>query len=164
MEWEKPKITKGLRLFLGLVSYYRKFVWDFAKIAKPLSNLLKKSVLEIWDKHCYHAFGELKRHLAFAPMLKFPKFKKPFKIYTDALDFAIGRVLMQERRPVAFDSKKLRTLKGNGRLYEKKIWAVVHCLKLWQHYLGLGYTKVYTDNILVQYFETQPKITPKQWR
>ena len=47
LEWEKSKTTKGLRLFLGLVSYYRKFVWDFAKIAKPLSDLLKKSVSEI---------------------------------------------------------------------------------------------------------------------
>ena len=44
------------------------------------------------------------------------------------------------------------------------MWAVVHCLKLWQHYLGLEYTKVYTDNVSVRYFETQPKITPKQWR
>ena len=63
LEWEKPKTTKGLRLFLGLVSYYRKFVRDFAKIAKPLSNLLKKLVSKIWDEHCYHAFGELKCHL-----------------------------------------------------------------------------------------------------
>ena len=44
------------------------------------------------------------------------------------------------------------------------MWAVVHCLKLRQHYLGLEYTKVYTDNVSVQNFETQPKITSKQWR
>ena len=46
----------------------------------------------------------------------------------------------------------------------KEMWTIVHCLKLWQHYLGLEYTKVYTDNVLVRYFETQLKITPKQWR
>ena len=57
LEWEKPKTTKGLRSFLGLASYYRKLVRDFAKIAKPLSDLLKKSVSEIWDEHCYRAFG-----------------------------------------------------------------------------------------------------------
>ena len=94
LEWEKPKTTKGLRSFLGLASYYRKFVRDFAKIAKPLSDLLKKSVSEIWDEHCYRAFGELKRRLTSAPVLKFPEFKKPFEVHTDASNFAIGGVLM----------------------------------------------------------------------
>ena len=75
--------------------------------ATPLSNILKKSVSEIWDEHCYCAFRELKRRLTFAPFLKFPKFKKPFEVHTDASDFAIGGVLMQEGRPVAFESKKL---------------------------------------------------------
>ena len=76
LEWEKPKTIKGLRSFLGLASYYRKFVWDFAKNAKPLSDLLKKSESEIWDEHCYRAFEELKRRLTSAPVLKFPEFKK----------------------------------------------------------------------------------------
>ena len=164
LKWEKPKMTKGLRPFLGLVSYYRKFVRDFAKIAKPLSDLLKKSMSEIWDEHCYRAFGELKRGLTFAHVLKFSKFKKPFEVHTDASDFAIGGVLMQEGRPVAFESKKLSDVERRWPTHEKEMWAVVHCLKLWQHYLGLEYTKVYTDNVSVRYLETQPKITPKQWR
>ena len=153
LEWEKPKMTKGLRSFLGLASYYRKFVRDFAKIAKPLSNLLKKSVSEIWDEHCYRAFGELKRRLTSAPVLKFLEFKKSFEVHTDASDFAIG-VLMQEGRPVAFESKKLSDVERRWLTHEKEMWAVVHCLKLWQHYLGLEYTKVCTDNILVGYLET----------
>ena len=137
---------------------------DFAKIAKPLSDLLKKSVSEIWDEHCYRAFGELKRRLTSAHVLKFPEFKKPFEVHTDALDFAIGGVLMQEGRPVAFESKKLSDVERRWPTHEKEMWAVVHCLKLWQHYLGLEYTKVYIDNVSVRYFETLPKITPKQWR
>ena len=137
---------------------------DFAKIAKPLSDLLKKSVSEIWDEHCYRAFGELKRRLTSAPVLKFPEFKKPFEVHSDASDFAIGGVLMQEGRPVAFESKKLSDVERQWPTHEKEMWAVVHCLKLWQHYLGLEYTKVYTDNVSMRYFETQPKTTPKQWR
>ena len=105
--WMKPKTTKGLRSFLGLASYFRKFVRDFAKIAKTLSDLLKKSVSKMWDEHCHRAFGKLKHHLISALLLKFPKFKKPFEVHTDASDFAIGGVLMQEGRPVAFESKKL---------------------------------------------------------
>ena len=164
LEWEKPKTTKGLRSFLGLASYYRKFVRDFAKIAKPLSDLLKKSVSKIWDEHCYRAFRKLKRRLTSTPVLKFPEFKKPFEVHTDASDFAIGGVLMQEGRLVAFESKKLSNVERRWPTHEKEMWAIVHCLKLWQHYLGLEYTKVYTDNVSVRYFETQPKITPKQWR
>ena len=107
LEWEKSQTIKGLRSFLGLASYYRKFVRDFAKIAKPLSDFLKKSVSEIWDEHCYRAFGELMRRLTSAPVLKFPEFKKSFEVHTVASDFAIEGVLMQEGRPVAFGSKKL---------------------------------------------------------
>ena len=164
LEWEKSKTTKVLRSFLGLASYYRKFVQDFAKIAKPLLDLLKKSLSEIWDEHCYRTFGELKRHLTSAPVLKFLEFKKSFEVHIDMSDFAIGGVIMQERRPVAFESKKLSDVERRWPTHEKEMWTVVHCLKLWQHYLGLEYTKVYTDNVSVRYFETQPNITPKQWR
>ena len=118
----------------------------------------------IWDEHCYRAFGELKRRLTSAPVLKFPKFKKPFEVHTDASDFAMGGVLMQEGRPVAFESKKLSDVERRWPTHEKEMWAIIHCLKLWQHYLGLEYTKVYTNNVSVRYFKTQPKITPKQWR
>ena len=117
---KKPKTTKGLRSFLGLASYYRKFVRDFAKIAKPLSYLLKKSVSEIWDEHCYRAFGELKRRLTSAPVLKFPKFKKPFEVHSDASDFAIGGVLMQEGGRWHSRARSFRTLKGDGRLMKKR--------------------------------------------
>ena len=84
LEWEKPKTTKGLRLFFGLASYYRKFVRDFAKIVKLLSDLLKKSVSKIWDEHCYRAFGKLKRCLTSAHVLKFSEFKKPFEVLINA--------------------------------------------------------------------------------
>ena len=147
LEWEKPKTTKGLRSFLGLASYYRKFVRDFAKIAKPLSDLLKKSVSEIWDEHCYHAFGELKRRLTSAPVFKNPEFKKPFEVHTYASDFAIGGVLMQEGAAGGIREQKAFDVERQWRTHEKEMWAVVHCLKLWQHYLGQEYTKVYTDNV-----------------
>ena len=78
------------------------------------------TVLEICDEHCYRAFGELKRRLTSALVLKFLEFKKPFEVQTDASDFAIGGVLMQEGRPMALESKSFWTLKGDGRLMRKK--------------------------------------------
>ena len=120
LEWEKLETTKGLRSFLGLASYYRKFVRDFVKIAKPLLDLLKKSVSEIWDEHCYCAFGELKHHLISAPVLKFSEFKKPFEVHTDASDFAIRGVLIKKGGRWHSRARSFWTLKGDGRLMRKK--------------------------------------------
>ncbi len=108
MDWEPPKLIPALRSFLGLASYYRKFIKNFAKITAPLTNLLKKSVVTYeWEGACNKAFEALKGILVKAPVLKLPDFSKDFEIHFDASDFAIGGVLMQEGRPVAFESKKL---------------------------------------------------------
>jgi hypothetical protein len=91
-----------------LASYYRKFIKNFVKIAAPLTNFLKKSTVTYkWEGTCDEAFETLKGILMKAPMLKLSDFDKDFEIHSDASDFAIGGILMQEGRPVAFESKKL---------------------------------------------------------
>jgi hypothetical protein len=108
LDWEPPKSIPALRSFLGLASYYRKFIKNFAKITGPLTNLLKKSAITYdWDEACEETFGTLKGILVKAPVLKLPDFDKDFEIHSDASNFAIGGVLVQEGRPVAFESKKL---------------------------------------------------------
>jgi hypothetical protein len=73
LDWEPPRSISTLRSFLGLTSYYRKFIKNFAKIAMPLTNLLKKSFETYeWDEACNEAFETLKGILLKAPMLKFP--------------------------------------------------------------------------------------------
>jgi hypothetical protein len=95
LDWEPPKLVPALRSFLGLASYYRKFIKNFAKIATPLTNLLKKSTGSYkWDGACDEAFETLKGILVKAPMLKLPDFDKDFEIHSDASDFAIGGVLV----------------------------------------------------------------------
>ncbi len=108
VDWEPPKSVSALRSFLGLASYYRKFIKNFAKIVVPLTNLLKKSAVTYeWEGACDEAFETLKGILVKASVLKLPDFDKDFEIHSDASDFAIGGVLVQEGRPVAFESKKL---------------------------------------------------------
>ncbi len=108
LDWEPPKSVLTLRSFLGLASYYRKFIKNFAKIATPSTNLLKKSSGTCeWDEACNEAFETLKRILMKTPMMKLPDFDKDFEIHYDASDFAIRRVLVQDGKPVAFESKKL---------------------------------------------------------
>jgi len=108
VNWEPPKSVPALRSFLGLASYYHKFIKNFAKIATPLTNLLKKSVVTYeWEETCDEAFETLKGILVKAPVLKLPNFDKDFEIHSDASNFAIRGVLVQEGRLVAFESKKL---------------------------------------------------------
>jgi hypothetical protein len=128
LDWEPPKSVPALRSFLGLASYYRKFIKNFAKIATPLTNLLKKSAITYdCEKACNEAFETLKGILVKAPVLKLPDFDKDFKIHSDASDFAIGGVIVQDGKLVAFESKKLS--ERRWLTHEKEMWAVIHCLK-----------------------------------
>ncbi len=108
LDWESPRSGLALRSFLKLASYYYKFIKNFAKIAMPLTNLLKKSSKTYeWDEVCNEAFETLKGILVKASMLKLFDFDKDFEIHFDASDVAIGGVLMQIGRSVAFKSKTL---------------------------------------------------------
>jgi hypothetical protein len=165
LDWEQPKSVLALRSFLGLAFYYCKFIKNFAKIAAPLTNLLKKSVVTYeWEEACDEAFETLKGILVKASVLKLPDFDKDFEIHFDASDFAIGRVIMQEGRPVAFESKKLSETERRWPTHEKEMWAVIHCLKTWGHYIGSNDVMVWTDNVTLKYFATQPKLSSKQVR
>jgi hypothetical protein len=165
LDCEPLKSVLALRSFLGLASYYRKFIKNFAKIAGLLTNLLKKSTVTYdWDEACEEAFGTLKGILVKALVLKLPNFDKEFEIHYDASDFAIGGVLVQEGRPVAFESKKLSETKRRWPTHEKEMWVVIHCLKTWGHYIGSKDVVVWTDNVTLKYFSSQPKLSSKQVR
>ncbi len=122
LDWEPPRSIPALRLFLGLASYYRKFIKNFAKIATSLTNLLKKSSGTYeWDEACNEAFETLKGILLKTNVLKLPDFDKDFEIHPDAFDFAIGGVLVQDGRSVAFESKKLSETKQRWPTHEKEM-------------------------------------------
>jgi hypothetical protein len=94
LDWEPPRSISALRSFLGLASYYHKFIKNFAKITMPLTNLLKKSSKTYeWDETCNEAFETLKGILVKVHVLKLPDFDKDFEIHSDASDFAIRGVL-----------------------------------------------------------------------
>ncbi len=99
-----------------------------------------------------------------APVLKLPDFNKDFEIHSDASDFAIGGVIVQDGRPMAFESKKLSETERRWPTHEKEMWAVIHCLKTWGHYIGSKDVVVWTNNVTLKYFSTQPKLSSKQVR
>jgi hypothetical protein len=163
LDWEPPRSILALRSFLGLASYYRKFLKNFAKIVAPLTNLLKKSIGTYeWDGACNEAFETLKGILVKMRVLKLLDFDKDFEIHFDASNFAIKGVLMQDGRPMAFESKKLSETKRRWPTHEKEMWVVIHCFKTWGHYIGSKDVVVWIDNVTLKYFATQPKLSSKQ--
>lgn len=109
--YPRPTNVKQVQMFLGLCNYYRRFVRDFARLAKPISSLCKKEQPFIWTNIQQEAFEKLKRALAEEVTLSFPDFEQMFYVTTDASDMAIGGVLSQGElphdRPIQFYSKTL---------------------------------------------------------
>ena len=110
-EWLEPTCVTEVRAFVGLCSYYRRFIRDFASKAKPLHKLTEKGQKYDFNEDCKKAFSHLKECLCAAPILAHPDFKEQFILDTDASDVGIGAVLSQKvdgiERPVAFASKTL---------------------------------------------------------
>ena len=95
-----PVNVKGIRSFLGHAGFYRRFIKDFSKIAKPLSNLLNKDNVFIFDEECLQAFNILKTRLVSAPVITVPNWGQEFELMCDASDYAIGAVLGQRKGKV----------------------------------------------------------------
>ncbi|RVW27175.1 Retrovirus-related Pol polyprotein from transposon 17.6 [Vitis vinifera] len=163
-EWDPPTKVPQLRSFLGLVNYYRRFIKGYSARAAPLTDLLKKNKAWEWDERCQQAFEDLKKAVTEEPVLALPDHTKVFEVHTDASDFAIGGVLMQERHPIAFESRKLNDAERRYTVQEKEMTAIVHCLRTWRHYLLGSHFIVKTDNVATSYFQTQKKLSPKQAR
>ena len=94
LDWEPPQTVSEIRSFLGLAGYYRRFIENFSKIAKPLTSLLEKEKDFKWSDACQNNFEELKKRLTTASVLVMPHIHKNFDIYYDASRQGLGCVLM----------------------------------------------------------------------
>ena len=92
-----PINVKGVRSFLGHAGFYRRFIKDFSKVAKPLSNLLNKDVAFVFNEECVEAFNDLKTRLVSAPVITAPDWGQEFELMCDASDYAVGAVLGQSK-------------------------------------------------------------------
>ncbi|CAM8923106.1 unnamed protein product [Rhodiola kirilowii] len=160
-----PKDQKGVRSFLGHAGFYRRFIKDFSKIAKPLTHLLCNDVKFDFDEGCLEAFEKLKKALVSAPIVQPPKWDLPFELMCDASDFAIGAVLGQrvDKRlhVVYYVSKVLDNAQSNYTTTEKELLAVVYAFEKFRPYLVGSKTIVYTDHAAIKYLMAKKDAKPR---
>ena len=138
-EWKTPENVPELRSFLGLVSYYRRFIKNFAHVAKCLHELTSKNVKWEWTTKCEEAFQSLKSELANAPILGYPDVNGGnFILDTDASNDAIGVVLSQlqdgQEKVIAYASRTLTSAEKNYCVTRKEMLALIFFVKHFKHY------------------------------
>jgi hypothetical protein len=145
-----PRMVKDVRSFLGHAGFYRRFIKDFSKIAKPMCKLLVKEAPFIFDEECKQAFGALKKILTSTPVIQPPKWGAPFKIMCDASDYAIGAVLCQriDKLPhVIYNaSRTLNDAQLNYSTTDKELLAVVFALDKFKSYLLGSKVIIYSNH------------------
>ena len=140
-EWPIPRRVRDVRAFLGLTGYYRRFIQDYGKIAKPLHELTEKNTEFNWTKEREQAFQKLKNSLMTAPILGYPSTEEEdvFLLDTDASNCHIGAVLSQrqggEEKVIAYGSKVLSKSERNYCVTRRELLAVVHFIRQYRHYL-----------------------------
>jgi hypothetical protein len=164
LSWNAPTSVSVIWNFLGLAGYYRRFIEEFSKIIKPMTELLKKDKKFKWTPTCEAHFQELKKRLTIAPILVMPDMEKSFSIYCDASGQGLGCVLMQDGHMVAYASQQLRKHEVNYPTHDLELVDVVHALKIWMHYLMGKRCELYTDHKSLKYIFTQSNLNLRQRR
>jgi len=171
LSWSQPKNVKDVRKFLGLANYYRRFIKDFAQVARLMNILTWKNEKWQWKEAQQKAFDKLKRVFTTKPVLAVPDLDKEFQVEADTSNYATRGVLSmkcsdEKWRPVAFISKSLSDTEQNYEIHDKEMLAVVRCLEAWRHFLEGAVEKfeIWTDHKNLEYFMKVQKLNRRQAR
>lgn len=164
LKWPTPKNVRGVRGFLALTGYYRRFIKGYGQLAAPLTALLKKEAVSSWSspEEAETTFIKLKHALTSAPVLRMPNFLQNFVVECDASGRGFGAVLMQEGRPIAYFSKQTSVRAMSKSAYEMELIALVLAVQHWRPYLLGRRFLVRTDQKSLRQLLTQPLLTPAQ--
>jgi hypothetical protein len=161
MEWPTPKTLTELRGFLGMCTYYRKFVKGFSQLCAPLTDLTKKGAFK-WDEEAQITMDKMKEVMSTCPVLALPDFSLPFTLECDASGEGIGVVLMQKRHPLAYESRKLRGPELLYNIYDKEMLAIMHALAKFRQYLVGARFVVKSDHNSLKYLLEQKDLNERQ--
>ena len=149
--WPVPQCKREVQQFLGFANYYRRFIRDFAQLARPLHRLTERMVPFVWTDQCQESFDTLRRCLCTAPVLAYPNFGRPFILDTDASDVGIGGVLSQldedgRERVIAYGSRLLSKAERRYCVTRRELLAVVVFINLYRPYLVCQKFTLRTDH------------------
>ncbi|MEL7427030.1 MAG: RNase H-like domain-containing protein [Bacteroidota bacterium] len=149
-----PQDVSQVRTFIGGIGHYRRFISNFADLAAPLHALTKKDVAWNWTGECQRSFEELRARMASAPILGVPRHDEDFTLLTDASRLAMGGVLQQKDKPVAYWSKSFNAAQKNYSATERELAAVVYALRHFYPYLGDRKFLLITDHSALRWLHT----------
>ncbi|GJR55815.1 reverse transcriptase domain-containing protein [Tanacetum coccineum] len=162
--WKSPTTPSKVRSFLGLAGYYRCFIENFSKIAKPLISLTQKNQKYEWGEKQEEAFQTLKDKLCNAQILSLQDGVEDFVVYCDAWNQGLGYVLMQRDKVIAYASRQLKIHEKNYTTHDLELGAMVFALKIWRHYLYGTKSVIYTDHKSLQHIFNQKELNMRQRR
>lgn len=151
LHWPVPENPTEVRAFLGLCSYYRRFIHQFSKISQPLHALTQKGKSYSWTEVEQKAFDTLRHALTHTPILAYPDFSKEFLLFTDASNFAIGCVLSQlndnnREHVIAYGSHTLTATERRWSTFDRELWAIVWSIRHFRQYLTGHSFRIITDH------------------
>jgi len=172
-DWKTPRSLMEVQSFLVFANFYRRFILNYSRVARPLTELTKKESGKewTWNREAEAAFRELKHWFTTAPILAHFDPKKPVIIETDTSDFALGAVLLQRSEkgrlhPVAFHWRKFQPVEINYEIHDKELLAIVDAFKHWRQYCqgATHQVQVFSDDYNLEYFTTTKVLNRRQAR
>ena len=150
LSYPVPKTQKQVKRFLGMASYYRKFIPNYSSITEAINRLLKKNSKFVWNEKCQNSFTLIIYYLTHPPLLSFPNFKKDFFLQTDASGVGLGAVLVQldntgNEKVLGYASRLLKDAEKNYSATEIECLAIVWATEHFRPYLYGRHFKIYSD-------------------
>ena len=149
-----PTTVKGIRSFLGHAGFYKRFIRDFSKIARPLCRLLEKDAKFNFDESCQYSFEEIKSRLVEAPIMAKPDWNKEFDIMCDASGYAMGAVLGQKAdkmfRAIYYSRKTFNEAQENYSITENEMLAMVFTCEMFMPYILGSHVIIHTEHATIK--------------
>ena len=140
LDWPTPTNIIDVRPFLGLRSFYRRFIRWFSELTAPMMDLTKKDKAFVWDEEVEKSFNRLKIAMVTVSVLQLPDFEREFVVTTDASEVSVGGILQQDfgngLQPICYESRKLNPAETRYSAYEREFLGITWAVGKWRHYLA----------------------------